>query len=83
MGCTTKELGFDSQQGKRFSSTPQHPDWLYGLPSLLSSEYQGHFFPRGKAIMHEVNHSPPSTAEVKNVWNYTSTPSRLHCIVLN
>jgi hypothetical protein len=27
-----------------------------------------------KLLGHEVNHSPPSTAEVKNEWSYTSTP---------
>jgi hypothetical protein len=26
----------------------------------------------------EVNHSPPSSAEVKNEWSHTSTPIRLH-----
>jgi hypothetical protein len=32
----------------------------------------------------EANHSHPSSAEVKNVWSYTSTPPiRLHCVVLN
>jgi hypothetical protein len=30
----------------------------------------------------EVDHSPPSSAEVKNVWTYTSTPPiRLHGVV--
>jgi hypothetical protein len=32
--------GFDSWQCKIFPS-PQHPDWHWGPPSLLSSEYQG------------------------------------------
>jgi len=32
----------------------------------------------------EVDHSPPSSAEVKNAWNYTSTPPiRLHGVVLS
>jgi hypothetical protein len=32
----------------------------------------------------EANHSPPSSAEVKNAWSYTSTsPIRLHGVVLN
>jgi hypothetical protein len=32
----------------------------------------------------EVDHSAPSSAEVKNAWSYTSTfPIRLHCVVLN
>jgi hypothetical protein len=32
----------------------------------------------------EADHSPPSTAEVKNAWSYTSTPPVcLHGVVLN
>jgi len=32
----------------------------------------------------EAHHSPPSSAEVKNAWNYTSTPPiRLHGVVLS
>jgi hypothetical protein len=32
----------------------------------------------------EVDHSPPSSAEVKNAWSYTSTPSiYLHGMVLS
>jgi hypothetical protein len=30
--------------------------------------------PKVKWFGHEADHSPPSNAEVKNVWNYTSTP---------
>jgi len=30
----------------------------------------------------EADHSPPSNAEVKDVWSYTSTPIRLHGVVL-
>jgi hypothetical protein len=32
----------------------------------------------------QTDHSPPSGAEVKSAWNYTSTPPvRLHCMALN
>jgi hypothetical protein len=32
----------------------------------------------------EADHSPPSSAEVKNAWHYTSTtPIRLHSVVLS
>jgi hypothetical protein len=32
----------------------------------------------------KADHSPPSSAEVKNAWSYTSTPSiRLHGVVLS
>jgi hypothetical protein len=29
---------------------------------------------RVKQLGHEADHLPPSSAEVKNVWSYTSTP---------
>jgi hypothetical protein len=40
--------------------------------------------PGDKAAGHEADHSPPSSAVVKNVWRYTSAPPvRLHggCLV--
>jgi hypothetical protein len=37
-----------------------------------------------KRLRREAGHSPPSSAEVKNAWSYTSTPPvRLHGIVLS
>jgi hypothetical protein len=43
-----EELKVDSQgsipsRGNSFSSTPQCPDWLWGLLSLLSNKYWGLF----------------------------------------
>jgi hypothetical protein len=32
---------------------------------------------------HEAHHSPESISKVKNEWSYTSTPIRLHGLVLN
>jgi hypothetical protein len=41
-------------------------------------------FPGVKWPGHEADHSPPSSAKVKNVWSYTSTsPIRLHGVVLS
>jgi hypothetical protein len=31
----------------------------------------------------EVDHSPPTSAEVDKMWIYTATPIRLHGVVLN
>jgi hypothetical protein len=31
----------------------------------------------------EDDHSPPTSAEVKKIWIYTSTPIRLHGVVFN
>jgi hypothetical protein len=32
---------------------------------------------------HEADHSRPSTADVKNAWNYTSTPTIRYGVVLS
>jgi hypothetical protein len=40
--------------------------------------------PGVKQPVREVDHSPPSSAKVKNAWSYTSTPPiRLHVVVLS
>jgi hypothetical protein len=40
--------------------------------------------PGVKRPWREADHSPPSSAEVKNAWSYTSTPPiRLHGVVLS
>jgi hypothetical protein len=38
---------------------------------------------RGSFPCSKADHSPPSSAEVKNVCRYTSTPIRLHGVVLS
>jgi hypothetical protein len=62
---------FFSQQGRIFSS-PQRRDRFWGSPSILSSMYQSYFL-GCKEAGREANHSPPSSAEVKNAWSCTST----------
>jgi hypothetical protein len=49
--------------------TRPHRSW--GPPSLLSNGYSGFF------TWLEVHYSPPSSAEVKNAWSYSSTPQRI------
>jgi len=34
----------------------------------------GNSFPGSKALGHETNHSPLTSAQVKNAWNHSSTP---------
>jgi hypothetical protein len=36
-----------------------------------------------KMYLREIGYSPPTSAEVKKIWIYTSTPIRLHGVVLN
>jgi hypothetical protein len=61
--------------GKRFISSPQRPDRLWGPPRLLSNGYRGARSSGVKWQGREADHSPPPTsAEVKNTWIYTSTP---------
>jgi hypothetical protein len=45
---------------------------LKGPPSLLSNRYW-EFSPEVKRPEHEADHSPPTSAEVKKIWLYTST----------
>jgi hypothetical protein len=84
MGWTIGVLGFDSRRGlgiflfttvSRTVLGPTQPpiQWVPGAPSLGV-----------KRPGREVEHSPPSRAEVKNAWSYTSTlPVRLHGVVLS
>jgi hypothetical protein len=61
--------GRDSIPDKRksFLSIPQRPDRLWGPTSLLYNRYQGLFlFLEVKLPDFEADHSPPSSAEVKN-----------------
>jgi hypothetical protein len=53
--------------------TQPHTQWIPGALSL-GVKRQGR----------EVDHSPPSSTEVKNEWSYTSTPpTPLHGVVLS
>jgi hypothetical protein len=56
----------------RSKYSPQHPDRLWGPPSLLSNGY-GALSSGVKRQVREADHSTPSSAEVKKTWLYTST----------
>jgi hypothetical protein len=43
----------------------------------------GALTPAVKRPGREVEHSPPSSAEVKNAWSYTSTPKKRHGVMFN
>jgi len=65
--------GFDFRQRLEFFSSPPRPDLLWGPTSLIPNEYQDPFSGL-KRPGSEVDHSPPSSVEVKNAWSCTSTP---------
>jgi hypothetical protein len=83
-GWTIGVLGFDSRRElgiflfttlSRTALGPAQPpiQWISGVLSLGA-----------KRPRREADHSPPSSAEVKNVWSYTSTATvRLHGMVLS
>jgi hypothetical protein len=51
-----------------------------GPPSFLLNEYRAYFSAVKRAGCVEY-HSPPSTAQIKNEWSYSSTPNiRLHSV---
>jgi hypothetical protein len=58
-----------------FFSSLSRQDLLWGLPSLLPNEYRpgrGAISPEVKWPEREANPCPPSSAEFKNAWSYTS-----------
>jgi len=42
----------------------------------------GSSFPGVRRPERKANHSPQSSAEIKNVWSYTSTPLLRHAVVV-
>jgi hypothetical protein len=52
--------------GSRIFSSSRRRDRLWGPPNLLSKEV--------KRLGREADHSPPTSAEFKKTWIYTSTP---------
>jgi hypothetical protein len=64
--------GANPHRGKGFSPSPNHLYWLQNPLSLIFSGNKGSFL----GLMwlgHEIDHSPPSSAEV------TAIPLLLHC----
>ena len=51
----------------------KNPDPIWGTPRILFKWYRGSFV-MVKQLEREIDHSLPSSAEIKNEWSYTSTP---------
>jgi len=57
------------------NSSIRHRVWTLSVAHPASYPLRtGGFFPGVKRPGREAGHSPPSSTEVKNAWNYTSTP---------
>ena len=69
--CWLGRPAFESWQ--RFSLLENNRDRLWSLPGLTSSAYMCSF-PWAKRPGREIDHSHPSSAEVKNEWSCTSSP---------
>jgi hypothetical protein len=74
--------GSISGRGKRFLSTPQRPDRLWGSASYLTHT-NWDISPGVKRPRREADHSPASSARVKNGRAILTLPIRLHGVVLN
>jgi hypothetical protein len=59
--------------GSRMFSYPCPPDRLWDSPNLLSIGYRGR----------EADYSPPTSAEVKKTWVYTSTPPYVYSTIVH
>ena len=58
---------------KRFFSSLNRPDHFLDPPSYLFNSYRGTFSTVRRPGC-DVDHSRPSSADIKNEWSYTSAP---------
>jgi hypothetical protein len=72
-GWTTKGSEFESRWGKEFSLLHVFQKGCWANPASYPM-CTGGSFPGVKRQGREVDHSPPTSAEVKKTWVYTSTP---------
>jgi hypothetical protein len=80
--CIAIDYGLDDWcsipgTGKKLFPSPQCPDRLWGLPSLLCNGYRGGALPAQlKRPGHVADHSPQSCAEIKNGGTISALLSR-------
>jgi hypothetical protein len=73
-GLDNRRVGVRVPVRSRIFSSPHRSDPLWSSPSLLSNWVQGPLSPWVKRPGREADHSPPTSAEVKKMWIYLSTP---------
>jgi hypothetical protein len=67
--------GSNPSSDNKFFSSPKCPEQLWEPTSLLFDGYRGSFLGiRAQHLGHAVDHSLPSSAEVKKEWSYTTAP---------
>jgi len=70
-----RRRGFNSRQGQRRDLSLRYRVMTGSRTHTASYPMgTGGSYPSGKAEGREADHSPPSNAEVKNVWSCTFTP---------
>jgi hypothetical protein len=70
-------------KSKRLFFTPQRPGCFWGPLPLLSNGYRGLILGGITRLGSEADHSPPSSAEVRNGETIPLLPIRLHGVVRN
>jgi hypothetical protein len=73
-GLYDRGVGVRVPVGPRIFCSPNRTDRFWGPPNLLFNGYRGLFSPGVKRPGREAEHSPPTSAEVKIMWSYKSTP---------
>jgi hypothetical protein len=78
-------LGSVPYRSKILFYSSQRPDRLWVPPNLLSNGYWEAVSPEVNRLGPEADHSPPSSAEAKELWRfvYVHSPIRLHGVMLN
>jgi hypothetical protein len=80
-GLDDRGIGVRVPVGSRIFSSPDRPALMSTQPPI---QWVPGIYPREvKRPGREVDHSPSTSAEVKKMWIYTSTPIRLNGVVLN
>jgi hypothetical protein len=68
-----RNLGSISRRKKKLFSDPKLPEKLWAPKASYSKGVWNYFLGGAKQPGREADNSPPSSAEVKNEWSYTSS----------